>query len=134
MIPGETSGQEGGGWGGEVLPLLLLDRRLCAAAAESTNPAFVQRNLANSGANGGKRGGKAKQGAGTKQGKQQGKQQQQQGKQQQGGSTGGGAGGGGGVGKVSTLRPRRLARALLQRRLFDHHPEVYGKSNTLTKR
>ena len=95
--------------GEEGLPLLL-DRRLCAAAAESTNPAFVQRNYANSGG---------------------GKQKQKQGGGKQGSKNSSSGGGGGGGSKVSSLRPRRLARALLQRRLLEDHPEVYARSTTL---
>jgi hypothetical protein len=71
---------------------LLIDRRLCAAAAESTNPAFV-RQLSTRGV-----------GNSSKTGKTRG---------------------------VASLRPRRLARALVQRRLRDHYPETYARSTTL---
>jgi hypothetical protein len=74
--PSHASAVDGASTCGTEPPLeiLRLSRKLCAAAAESTNPAFVARISA-----------------------------------RQGGAS---------------LRARRLARALLQRRLRDHHPEA----------
>ena len=80
-----------------VSGVLLIDRRLCAAAAESTNPAFLVRQLSIRGVQ----------------------------------SKSNSVGGREGETTVGALRPRRLARALLQRRLRDHYPETYARSTTL---
>ena len=88
-VPPDSASGVGGG--------LLIDRRLCAAAAESTNPAFLVRQLSIRGVE----------------------------------SKSSSTGNSNGEKIIGALRPRRLARALLQRRLRDHYPETYARSTTL---
>ena len=78
---------------------LLIDRRLCAAAAESTNPAFVRQLSTRS----------DRSNASSKENASKAER----------------------IAGVASLRPRRLARALVQRRLRDQYPETYLRSTTL---